>query len=126
MPAVVGKYGKCVAAIYVDISKGLFVVPVSLGVRAVGFPLLEVDQILKARVAGATEEELRELVNSLHQNRMAGTGKAFESTWQKRHQMLSELAKTRKKRKPKEKKALEDRTSKGQQTTDMVVGKEAI
>jgi len=51
--------------IYEAISKGEFVVPVSLSARAVGWPADEVAAINAARIAGQTGDEIRELVAQL-------------------------------------------------------------
>ena len=53
------------STIYLRISQGLFVKPVSLGARAVGFPAGEVASLNAARIAGKTEAEIRTLVTKL-------------------------------------------------------------
>lgn len=54
------------STIYLRIAQGLFVKPVSLGARAVGFPSEEVRALNAARIAGKTDSELRGLVVQLH------------------------------------------------------------
>lgn len=71
LPMVQAKTGKGRSATYADIERGLMVKPVKLGERAVGIPDYEVDAIIAARIAGATEGELRALVNRLHAARSA-------------------------------------------------------
>ena len=57
------------STIYLRISQGLFVKPVSLGARAVGFPAGEVASLNAARIAGKTEAEIRTLVTRVRQLR---------------------------------------------------------
>jgi len=64
------------STIYLRISQGLFIKPVSLGARAVGFPAGEVAALNKARIAGMCEAELRALVTKLHTSR----GAALQAT----------------------------------------------
>lgn len=53
------------STIYLRISQGLFVRPVSLGARAVGFPAGEVDALNAARIAGKSDAQIRALVVAL-------------------------------------------------------------
>jgi len=53
------------STIYLRISQGLFIKPVSLGARAVGFPAGEVTALNAARIAGKTDAEIRALVTKL-------------------------------------------------------------
>lgn len=57
------------STIYKRISEGLFVKPVSLGARAVGFPAGEVRAINAARIGGASVDEIRCLVSQLESRR---------------------------------------------------------
>ena len=57
------------ASIYNNIKAGLWTKPVRIGQRSVGWPSDEVIAVNKARVAGATDEQLRELINRLHEKR---------------------------------------------------------
>ncbi|GAB1389287.1 MAG: hypothetical protein AMXMBFR78_04620 [Rubrivivax sp.] len=59
--------------VYADIAKGLFPRPVKIGVRAVAWPAHETEAVRAARLRGASESELRELVARLHAQR-AGAG----------------------------------------------------
>lgn len=64
--AVVSKRtGRSRSALYQDIQVGLFTRPVAIGLRAVGWPDDEVDAINAARIAGKSDEEVRELVVKL-------------------------------------------------------------
>lgn len=72
MPAVKATTGhKSHASIYTAVNEGLFTQPVQIGQRAVGWPSTEVLAICTARVAGATTDQLRTLVNQLHEKRKA-------------------------------------------------------
>lgn len=57
------------ATIYNAVKAGLFPQAVPLGVRTVGWPSDEVETVLAARVAGADDTELRDLVQQLHESR---------------------------------------------------------
>lgn len=57
------------ASIYNNINAGLWTKPVRTGQRSVGWPSDEVVAVNKARVAGATDEQLRQLVIRLHAKR---------------------------------------------------------
>lgn len=70
MPAVKAETGhRSHASIYTAIKAGLFTKPVQIGQRSVGWPAHEVQAINQARIAGRSEDEIRELVNVLHANR---------------------------------------------------------
>ena len=69
------------ASIYGAIHAGLFTVPVPIGQRAVGWPDHEVRAINAARIAGKSEDQIRELVTKLHQSRMAGSDETFKTDW---------------------------------------------
>ena len=53
------------ASVYTAIRSGLFPRGVAIGQRAKGWPDYEVNAIVESRVAGATDDELRELVRQL-------------------------------------------------------------
>ena len=57
--------------VYVRIKNGLFVRPVKISERAVAWPAEEVAAINAARIAGKSDEEVRELVTQLEQQRVA-------------------------------------------------------
>lgn len=70
MPAVKAETGhKSHASIYNAINAGLFTKPVPIGQRAVGWPDDEVKAICAARIAGQSDDQIRELVNRLHAKR---------------------------------------------------------
>jgi prophage regulatory protein len=65
LPAVKSESGLSRSTIYLRVSQGLWTKPVSLGARAVGWPSDEVDAINAARIAGNTDDDIRNLVTKL-------------------------------------------------------------
>lgn len=61
------------ASVYNAIRAGLFTTGVAVGQRARGWPDYEVNAIASARVAGKTDEQIRELVKSMHSARKVNT-----------------------------------------------------
>ena len=59
------------ASIYNAIREGLFTSGVAIGQRAKGWPDYEVRAINAASIAGKSDAEIRELVNTLHAKRTA-------------------------------------------------------
>lgn len=59
------------STIYLRISQGLWVRPVALGARAVGWPAGEVTALNAARIAGKSDHEIRALVVKLEAARSA-------------------------------------------------------
>lgn len=57
------------ASIYNRVRNGLWTEPVKIGQRASGWPDYEVKAICAARIAGQTDDEIRELVKRLHAKR---------------------------------------------------------
>jgi len=55
--------------LYTEIADGTFPPPVVLGKNSVAWPEHEIDSILRAKVAGATTEQLRTLVKRLVRDR---------------------------------------------------------
>ena len=66
------------STIYLRITQGLWTRPISLGPRAVGWPAGEVAAINAARIAGRTDDEIRQLVVRLHMARGATTATVGE------------------------------------------------
>ena len=58
------------ASVYNAINDGLMTKPVKIGQRSVGWPDYEVAAINAARIAGQSENEIRELVKRLHAKRL--------------------------------------------------------
>ena len=71
LPAVRIQSGLSRSTIYLRISQGLWTKPINLGARAVGWPSSEVEALNAARIAGKTDEEIRELVTKLEAARKA-------------------------------------------------------
>ena len=71
LPAVISRLGLSRSTIYDRVGKGLWPRPVPLGPRAVGWPSSEIDSMLTATVAGASDAEIRKLVAELQLSRMA-------------------------------------------------------
>ena len=70
MPAVKAETGwRSHASVYNAANAGLFTRPVKIGERSVGWPDDEVRAICAARIAGKTDDEIRELVVRLHAKR---------------------------------------------------------
>jgi prophage regulatory protein len=65
LPGARARYGKGRSSYYNDIRAGLMTPPVPLGARAVGWPQHELEAIIAARVAGKSDDEIRELVKRL-------------------------------------------------------------
>jgi prophage regulatory protein len=86
------------ASVYTAIHDGLFTVPVHIGQRAVGWPDTEVKAINAARIAGKSDEQIRDLVSKLHNARMAGSGEPFKTDWFDRSAVLKRQAAQRQKR----------------------------
>ena len=57
---------------YDKVAKGLFTRPIKVGQRAAGWPEHEVDTLIAARVAGASADQIKQLVAKLHEQRTAG------------------------------------------------------
>jgi prophage regulatory protein len=68
-PKVEAVTGGSRSAIYQWAADGLFTKPIRLGSRAVGWPAHEVATINAARIAGKSNDEIRELVELLHLQR---------------------------------------------------------
>lgn len=57
------------ASVYNNIRAGLWTDPVKIGERSSGWPDSEVKAICAARIAGQSDDEIRELVKRLHAKR---------------------------------------------------------
>jgi prophage regulatory protein len=67
--AVMAERGRGRASTYNDVKAGLLTDPVRVGANAVGWPAGEIRALNQARIAGKTDDELRELVRQLHEAR---------------------------------------------------------
>ena len=65
LPAIMAYSGLGRSTIYLRITQGLWPKPVNLGARAIGWPSNEVETINAARIAGKSNEEIRQLVAKL-------------------------------------------------------------
>lgn len=65
LPTILLERGRSRSAHYLDIQQGLFTRPVSIGLRAVGWPASELTAINAARIAGKSDDEVRALVVKL-------------------------------------------------------------
>ena len=71
LPAVKSQSGYSRSTIYLRISQGLWTKQVSLGPRCVGWPSSEVAALNAARIAGKSDDAIRELVAKLEAAREA-------------------------------------------------------
>ncbi len=56
---------------YEWLNSGLMVAPVPIGVRQKRYPENEVQAVINARIAGRSEDQIRQLVSKLHADRLA-------------------------------------------------------
>lgn len=68
-PEVLEKVGRSKSAFYNDVKSGLFVPPISIGARAVGWVEHECDKVIQAMIAGYSEQQLKDLVQDIVANR---------------------------------------------------------
>lgn len=69
-PAIESLFGTSCSTIYREISLGTFPKAVKISARSVGWPAGEIEKINAARLAGKSDNEIRELVASLHAARL--------------------------------------------------------
>lgn len=69
LPDVKTESGLSRSTLYLRIAQGLWTKPISLGGRAVGWPSSEVAAINAARIAGKSDQEVRDLVVALESAR---------------------------------------------------------
>lgn len=65
LPIILRERGRSRSAHYSDIQQGLFTRPVLIGLRAVGWPSIELAELNAARIAGKPDDEIRALVVKL-------------------------------------------------------------
>lgn len=68
-------------SVYNAVNAGLLTKPVLIGLRAVGWPLEEVQAIVAARIAGCTDDQIRDLVMALHAKRAELLGDLAKLGW---------------------------------------------
>jgi len=71
LPFVIDQTGASRSTIYIWITAGLWPRPVSLGTRMVGWPSSEINSLIRARIRGASDDEIRQLVTELQDARKA-------------------------------------------------------
>jgi len=71
LPAVRASSGYSRSTIYLRMAQGLWPKQISLGPRCVGWPANEITALNAARIAGKSDEEIRELVVKLQAARGA-------------------------------------------------------
>lgn len=69
-PDVLQREGFANSTLYDNIKRGVHTRPVQLGANSSGWPEHEVDLLMAARMAGKSDDEIRELVNRLHAQRV--------------------------------------------------------
>ena len=72
LPEVCDRRARGATSHYDDIARGLFTRPVKMGVRTSSWPEHEVEALIRARIAGKTDDEIRELVQKLEAARRVG------------------------------------------------------
>lgn len=68
-PQVEAATGKRRSTLYQDVKEGLLTKPVRLSARAVGWPAGEIEALNRARISGADDNAIRQLVAQLHRQR---------------------------------------------------------
>ena len=58
------------ASVYANVKLGLCTTGVKIGQRSIGWPSQEIAAINHARIAGKSDDEIRQLVNRLHAKRL--------------------------------------------------------
>lgn len=71
LPAVINTTGLSRSGVYAYIASGLLPKPVKIGERSTAWPSDELDSIVRARIAGKSDDEIRQLVEQLHEQRRA-------------------------------------------------------
>ena len=71
LPAVVAATGLSRSSVYLRIKQKLMPPPVKIGERCAAWPSHEIEAINTARIAGKSEDEIRQLVDQLKKQRAA-------------------------------------------------------
>ncbi len=77
LPAVKERSGYSRSTIYLRMAQGLWTKPVNLGARAVAWPSTEVAALNAARIAGKSDDQIRDLVLKLAAARKTADGAWF-------------------------------------------------
>lgn len=70
-PEVLKRTGFSRSTLHNRVNQGLFVPPISLGARAVGWPDHEITELLRAMISGTSPDGIKQLVISLIDSRQA-------------------------------------------------------
>lgn len=73
-PEVLVKTARSKSSLQLDINKGMFCPPISIGARSVAFIKSEVDAVIQARIEGKTPEQIKALVKQLISDRTLNNG----------------------------------------------------
>ena len=68
-PEVLNLMGRSKSSLQLDEKAGLLCPPISIGERAVAYIKHEVETVIQARIAGRTNEEIKDLVTDLIKQR---------------------------------------------------------
>ena len=71
--------GLSMTTLHKEISLGIFIKPISLGERAKGYPLKEVNAVLAFRNRGASKQEMKDFVEMIHAKRAAEQDEAISA-----------------------------------------------
>ena len=69
LPDILSIFGVSRSHVYQQVKDGLFIRPIKLGKRAVGWPSNEISTLLSARIAGQSNEQIKSLVSTLEASR---------------------------------------------------------
>lgn len=69
LPAALERLGMGETSYRTAMADGLMPKLIPLGTRAVGVPEHELNQVIRARIAGLPDEEIRKVVERIHENR---------------------------------------------------------
>lgn len=72
LPAAMALNGLSRSTTYLHITSGLWPKPVRLGARAIGFPADECEAVIAARIAGKSDDQIREIVSKAETARRGG------------------------------------------------------
>jgi len=73
LPTILNRYELRRSTLYHYIALGLWVRPVSLGPGVVVWPAHEVESIIEARMRGASDAGIKEIVEKLHAARLSNS-----------------------------------------------------
>ena len=69
LPAALERLGMGETSYRTAMADGLMPKPIALGARAIGIPEHELNQVIRARIAGLSDDEIRKLVTRIHDDR---------------------------------------------------------